>query len=272
MMHFLVPTDFSPAARHALTCAVQLARPLGGHITLLHAVELPPAQDLAPDVFVMKLLQAAKHQLQLLLREATHHATEATIQELLQVAPRRTALLAALAQQRPDMVVIGSAAAPATSGSTAEWLVRTAPCPVLLVSQPLGDGPVRTLVFATDFSVLALHAGPELRRLQALFPAAVLHVLHVGTVGQPAERLLTQLTQLVQQQGLADSELAVVTAASLRAGITQFTQQVQADILVLRVGATGIGWLWPTDEALAATLPPVLTFRLAEEIVVADNG
>ncbi len=79
MTHFLVPTDFSPAACHALAVAVQLARPLEGRITLLHAVELPPADDLSPDVFVMKLLQAATHQLQLLLRETTQHATEATI-------------------------------------------------------------------------------------------------------------------------------------------------------------------------------------------------
>ncbi len=273
MMHFLVPTDFSPAACHALAVAVQLARPLGGRITLLHAVELPPADDLSPDVFVMKLLQAAKHQLQLLLREATPYATEAIIQELLQVAPRRTALLAALTQQRPNMVVIGSAAAPA-SGSTTEWLVRTALCPVLVVRQPLSDSPVRTVVFATDFSVLALRAGPVLRQLQTLFPAAVLHVLHVGAVGQLAETLLSQLTQLVQQHGLADSELAIVTAPSLHVGIAQFAQQVQADMVVLRAGAAGIGWLWPTDEASAQALPalpPVLTFRLAEETGVEDK-
>ncbi|MVN77539.1 hypothetical protein GO988_14480 [Hymenobacter sp. HMF4947] len=262
MTHFLVPTDFSPVSHHALTAAVQLAQPLAGRITLLHAVELPPTPDLRPNVFVMKLLQAAKHQLQLLLREASQHVSQATIQELLQVMPHRTAILAALAQQ-PDMLVVGSAPTEPLS-HTIQWLLRTAPCPVLVVRHPISGSLVRTVVFPTGFSVRALRAGAVLRRLQAFFPAAACYLLHVGAAEQSAETLAASLAQLAQQVGLANCQLAVVVAANRRLGIAQFAQRVQADMVVLHVGAAG--WLWPISEDTEnARLPPVLTFRLAED-------
>ncbi|MDJ0367704.1 universal stress protein [Hymenobacter sp. H14-R3] len=272
MPHFLVATDFSAAAGRALAAAVQLAEPLQARITLLHAVELPPTAAAAPEVFVMKLLQAAKNQLQYLLREAAQHAWQTPIREILQVAPRRVALLAAIAQQQPDMVLIGATLGQGGRiGSTVDWLVRVALCPVLVMHTPFGPGPVRVVVFPTDFSALALHAGPMLRRLQVLFPVAVLHVLHVGTAGESPETLREQLALLVHQQGLAGCELAIVTAADLRTGVAQFVQSVRADVLVLRVGASGLGWLWPADNLTAnaaPTWPPILTFRLQNEPVV----
>ena len=265
MKHFLVPTDFSPAARQALAAAVQLARPLAGRITLLHAVELPAAGEVSPNIFVMKLLQAAKQQLQLLLREAAQHAAEATVQEMLQIAPRRPAILTAFAQQRPDVVVVGTAAT-ARPGSTTEWLVRTAPCPVLVVSHPLQCGPLRTVVVPTDFSDPARQAGPELRRLRAFFPAAALYLLHVAAPDAALEPLRAQLAGLGQQWGLAGSALAIVTATSPLGGIAQFAQRVQADMVVLRVGTRGAGGLWPGPAAPAyPALPPVLLFRLDQE-------
>lgn len=264
MTHLLVPTDFSPVSHYALAAAVQLARPAAGRITLLHAVELPPTPDLLPNVFVMKLLQAAKQQLQLLLREASQHASQATIQELLQVMPHRAAIVAALAQP-PDVLVVGSAPT-GPLGSTIQWLLRTAPCPVLVVRYPISCSPVRTVVFPTDFSGRALRAGAVLRRLQAFFPAAVCYLLHVGAAGPSAERLAASLSQLAQQLDLANCQQAVVVAASLRLGIAQFARQVQADMVLLRVGPAGAGWLWPAPESATGTeLPPVLTFRLTED-------
>ena len=272
MQHFLVPTDFSPVAGQALAAAVQLAQPLKARITLLHAVELPPTAAAVPEVFVMKLLQAAKDRLQHLLREAAQHTWQAPIREVLQVAPRRVALLAALVQQQPDMVLIGATLGRGGRvGPTVEWLVRVAPCPVLVLPTPFGPGPVRVVVFPTDFSARALHAGPMLRGLQFLFPLAVLHVLHVGTAGESPETLREQLALLMQQQGLAGCELAIVTAADLRTGVAQFVQRVGADVLVLRVGTSGLNWLWPAGNLpvdAAPTWPPILTFRLQNEPVV----
>ena len=272
MQHLLVPTDFSVAAGRALAAAVQLARPLQARITLLHAVELPPTATTAPEVFVVKLLQTAKDRLQYLLREAAQHDGQPPIREMLQVAPRRVALLAALAQQQPDMVLIGATLSQGGRvGSTVEWLIRMAPCPVLVLHTPLGPGPVRVVVFPTDFSALALHAGPTLRELQVLFPVAVLHVLHVGTAGESPETLREQLALLVQQQSLAGCELAIVTATDLRTRVAQFLQSVRADVLVVRVGAGGLNWLWPAGNLpgdATATWPPILTFRLQNEPVV----
>ena len=204
---------------------------------MLHAVELPAQNDHSPNVFVMKLLQAATHQMQDLLREVAPLAAGVALQEVVQVALRRTALWEEMAQQPPDLVVLGESGRP---GSTPDWLIHKAPCPVLVVRHPLGPDPVRVVVFPTNFSVLASRAGSVLRQLQAFFPAAMLYVLHVGAVGDNSETLRHQLAILTQQQGLTGSELAVITAPSLRVGIAQFTQQVRSDMLVLRVGSAGL--------------------------------
>lgn len=272
MTHLLVPTDFSSTARHALDAAVQLARPLAGSVTLLHAVELPDVEaspsptEALPGVFVMKLLQTAKQRCQLLLREAAQHTAEASIRELLLVAPRQVAIQSAL-MPAPDMVVVGTTGTRTALGPTAEWLVRTAPCPVLLVRHPLIDCQIRVAVFPTDFSLPALQTGPMLHRMRAFFPTAALYVLHVSTPGKPSQGLATRLNELVQQLGLAGCRPAVVAAPSLGLGIAQFVQQVRAELVVLRVGSSGAGWLWPAVAAELTTpaLPLVLTFRLADE-------
>lgn len=271
-MHLLVPTDFSPTAHHALNAAVQLARPLVGSITLLHAVELPvveassSATEPLPGVFVIKLLQAAKQQCQLLLREAAPYTSEATIRELLVVAPRQVAIRSALVPL-PDMLVVGASGAPAALTPTAEWLVRTAPCPVLLVRYPVVYSSVQAIVFPTDFSLLAHQAGPMLRRLRAFFPVAALYVLHVSAPGKPHPALAARLNELVKELDLTRCQPAVVAASSLGLGIAQFVQQVRAELVVLRVGSSGVDWLWPSAaaEQSAPALPPVLTFRLADE-------
>ena len=41
MKNILVPTDFSPEAHYAFEVAVRLASRTGGHVKLLHALELP---------------------------------------------------------------------------------------------------------------------------------------------------------------------------------------------------------------------------------------
>src|ERR687890_545761 len=92
MRSILVPTDFSTEAHHAFEAALQLAKRLGGHVTLLHAVELPetanfstyggpvggtelPNSTSIPDeLLIPALLKSTKHRMMALLAEAAKRA------------------------------------------------------------------------------------------------------------------------------------------------------------------------------------------------------
>jgi nucleotide-binding universal stress UspA family protein len=147
----LVPTDFSESARHALRYGQSFAKEYGAELLLLHVVEnltVGYASDLFPvpmaEVFE-EISGYAKAELKKLGDEARAKgllARELVIQgkpsaEIVRVAQEETA----------DMIVLGTHGKgmldKALFGSTAERVIRRAPCPVLtcgLVGHEFVDG------------------------------------------------------------------------------------------------------------------------------------
>ncbi len=139
----LVPTDFSDDAGAALDAAVDLAKTFGARIVLVHAytVELPftsPAFGggvVLPEGFYVEYRSQATTQIEELAKQTTDRGVEAS-----GVAIERPAWIAILdqAEELPaDMIVMGTRGLTGIKhvalGSTAERVVRKAPCPVLTV-------------------------------------------------------------------------------------------------------------------------------------------
>lgn len=139
LKRILVPTDFSDSARHALRYGLSFAREYEAELVLLHVVEnltVGYASDLFPvpmaEVFE-EISGYAKAELKKLGDEARGKglaARELVIQgkpsaEIVRVAREETA----------DMIVLGTHGKgmldKALFGSTAERVIRRAPCPVL---------------------------------------------------------------------------------------------------------------------------------------------
>ncbi len=284
MKNILVPTDFSPEAHYAFEVAVHLAQRTGGHVTLLHAVELPETTGFstygAPvghdsgmdEIFVPKLLQAIKHRMGVLVAEAAGLAPGVQVLDFVQAARLGSAIPNVIEHQHIDLVVMGAqghtAAEHFFSGSNTERLVRTAPCPVLVVKHPAGKFDVRTLVFPSDFSAEADRAVAELRRIQALFPNAALHLLHVVPSADRRAAALDRIAAFAERHHLRPHAPAVVVAASASVGIPAFAQQIAADLVALPThGRTGLSrFLQASIAENVAThaFPPVLTFKLAQ--------
>jgi universal stress protein A len=138
--NILVPTDFTECSHKALSYALSLAKQFGAEILLLHVVESMPA--VAQDA----LLQSS------ILTVALHEESEAQLQRwrrgVMSDIPvkimtcdglpwRRTVEVAR--EMNIDLIVAGtgghSGLARALLGSTAERIVRHAPCPVLVVRE-----------------------------------------------------------------------------------------------------------------------------------------
>ena len=142
----LVPIDFSPMSKAALQCAVRFAERFGCKIILLHVIEPEPAiagTPLAVDIFAQpdEDMNAAKAELGCLIAGSRKHANSFTSAVRIGHAPNE--ITKAAKELDADLIMI------ATHGytswrnlcisSTAERVVRTAPCPVLVVREKERD-------------------------------------------------------------------------------------------------------------------------------------
>lgn len=138
----LVPVDFSTCSGAALDYAVSLSKQLGAALEVVHAFEIPTF--VPPHVVVVmgeveaSLSEHAEREARQQLEAFLHSrgVGSDTKRELLLGPPAHT-VLERLAQNDVDLVVMGTHGRTGISrwvmGSTAEKVLRGAPCPVLTV-------------------------------------------------------------------------------------------------------------------------------------------
>ena len=137
----LVPTDFSPPSEQAFNYARGLAKELGARLHLVHVVNRQLlAEGLAAEASIADgvsigsaLVEEAKARLQTLAPDA------ASAEVVFGYAAK--SIVEYASRVGVDLVVMGShgrsGLAHVLLGSVAEAVVRTAPCPVLTVRQPV---------------------------------------------------------------------------------------------------------------------------------------
>jgi len=141
LKHILVPVDFSECSRKALDYAVSFARQFNADVTMLHvvvAVPLPPQML----VFEAETLSAKYHEqaAKQLSEWRNEIAPRATVKATVRAGTAaHQEIIAAAHECNCDLIVIGShgrsGLARILTGSTAERVVRHAPCPVLVVRE-----------------------------------------------------------------------------------------------------------------------------------------
>lgn len=141
LKHILVPVDFSDCSRKALQYAMSFAKQFSAAITLLHVVvAVPPPPQMM--VFENETLRSKYHE------EAAKNLSEwrgevvsrAPVKALVREGFSAHQEIVAMAHQcNCDLIVIGnhgrSGLSRMLTGSTAERVVRNAPCPVLIVRE-----------------------------------------------------------------------------------------------------------------------------------------
>jgi nucleotide-binding universal stress UspA family protein len=290
MRNILVPTDFSAESRHAYQMAVQLAQHLGGNITLLHVLEpprklakagaapLPDSEEPGDEedalsslaIIAPHLLAATTERLQAFKTAAGPHAAGTAVAEVVVSGRVGPGILGAIKRYDAHLVVMGAqghgAAQHLLFGSNTERLIRLAACPVLTIkNEPREALSVRTILFPSDFDEKAPVGSAGLRQVQAAFPEADLHLLHVRK-NRKHGPVHPRIRAFAERACLHNVHIAVVEAATTAAGIAQYAQRVEADLVVMPTHArTGLaGFLRPSIAESVAThaFPPVLTYHL----------
>jgi nucleotide-binding universal stress UspA family protein len=135
----LVPTDFSDHSDQALRWGASLAEKYGAQMLLLHVI--PPAieevstQGSASEEIIMPLETRVEAQLFEIARTNLHDNIPVEVK--IAVGKPAEELLRVARQEAVDLIVMGThghtGLAHALLGSTAETVLRTAPCPVFTV-------------------------------------------------------------------------------------------------------------------------------------------
>jgi nucleotide-binding universal stress UspA family protein len=138
----LVATDFSPHSRRALGMASELSGRLGVPLVVMNAVQIPvyPIPDgvvlRAPEV-MNELVERAKQALDDEARVAADLGAQ-HVEVMWTEGPAASEIVRVAQEQHVDLVVVGThgrgVLARAILGSTADKVVRTAHCPVLVVT------------------------------------------------------------------------------------------------------------------------------------------
>jgi nucleotide-binding universal stress UspA family protein len=141
----LVPVDFSACSDAALDQAIELARQLSARLVLFHSywVDVSMAPSLywvVPPDFVEKLREATTAELEKIAKRAAQAGVAC---ESRASAEPAVAAILDLAQTLPaDLIAMGTHGRTGLKhvalGSTAERIVRLAPCPVLTVKEAKG--------------------------------------------------------------------------------------------------------------------------------------
>ena len=301
----LAPTDFSDESNAGIHYAVQLAEKLGVGLSLLHVIEPLPVTEGMKGFPLLptrpEVISKARHQLESLLHRNTRKRVPSKI--LVRTARAYHGIIKAAAEQNADLIVMAthgySGVNHALLGSTAERVVRHAPCSVLTVRVPnltketaLPSLKLERLLVPMDFSDLSKLALPWAVYFGKAFDAEVM-LLNV-TEKYPIDYLLgPELMNHAISPLMLDAEAALHRIAdnlsnssglnvsvAVRDGtphreICQVAEDTHADLIALTThGYTGLKHVWlgsTAERVVRHARCPVLTVREVGKSPSIDN-
>jgi nucleotide-binding universal stress UspA family protein len=256
----LVPVDFSAPSRQALRAATKLARHSESSLAVVHVTrrKRPDSHIVAEQMGItFDSRQAALVQLSKLIEGAVPSDLQPT-RMVIDGVPFDEIAKAARSWEA-DLIVIATHGYTGLKhvllGSTAERVVRYAPCPVLVVRhREKHGGNVRSILVPVDFSKSSLHALRLALALGRKYKAQIT-LLHVIEPLQP--NMLIEATQIQRDARLAAHERLTKladatkkawprTGRELRSGhpvttITDLAERTNADLILMGTrGYTGL--------------------------------
>jgi nucleotide-binding universal stress UspA family protein len=252
----LVPTDFSLPSRMAVNYGVAVARKFRAKLTLVHVLEAKPARTRGSEASKaatgVKRREDAIRELWALL--APEDQDDLDLQVVLKDGNVQKEIAAAIEEQRPDIVVLGTHGhgrlGRLVIGSTTESLLRKLSIPMLTVSNVVRPMAFKRILFATDLSEAA-HRGFTF----ALDMARTLHsdilAIHTLTTTEKTrlaaqtrdlaiEEARRNLTRLVAEGKFHNIKVeTVLTEGSPAEQILKAAEESAADLILLMIAVKG---------------------------------
>jgi nucleotide-binding universal stress UspA family protein len=282
LKNILFATDFEVSASRALPFALALADRYGAKFYAAHVI--PPAA----------YALARPESIELTLEEIQAHASRALNQiidplrqhgqrcEALLVSGDVTAVLMEFVRNHDvDLVVVGTSSRGGLGkvllGSTAEEIIRVAPCPVLTVGPHVtaeGSVRVRSIVYATDFSLGSLRAAEFAVSLAHEYQAdlTLVHVVDEVLTESP-DRAIQLTEQRLREMIPSEPQLlyepeVVVEIGPVAERILAVANAVIADIIVM--GVRGAGAFAQTASHFGSIAHKVVSLATCPVVTIGD--
>lgn len=280
MEKILVPCDFSEPAKSAFLLAVEMANKFGAEVHVLNVVELPIMHDdvLTPmpsfDETLLRELSARSEERFLQWKE--EFIADQNIQTKIEFGPIVPTILDYLDENKITLVVMGTKGVSGLEevfiGSTAEKVVRHAPCPVIAVKRTASLDDLKHIVFPNS-----LEEGQEdlVRHVMALQQAlqATLHMVWIDTSTKISDHaaIKQQLDAFAKRFMLSDYTVNVFKSNNKETGIIKFTQWTNATMIAMGTHARkGLSHLFKgsiTEGVVNHVEYPIWTYAIK-----ADSG
>jgi len=249
--HIVLATDFSPASAAAGLIAAAVAQLFKCPITVVHVFQYAAQHRYAMSTAWMtdSIRADTQRQLSQVQQDLADRGVESKT-HLIKDGSTHVEILKAAQSYAAPIIVIGTHAVAGLDrfllGSTAECVLREAPCPVITVGPHVRrdkpDHSLSRLLFATDFSKESLEAVPFIRVLRDA-AASSLVTLHVETdltgdktpeAGQ-FDLLREQLGGSEPARHNAETKFVTLHGAGVAQAICNEAEVLSADLLILGV-------------------------------------
>jgi nucleotide-binding universal stress UspA family protein len=274
----MLATDFSPIAEVAQVYAVGMALEDSANLRLTTVLDLSkvvPYMEVIPE----SALDDLRHSAENALRHAAGRIDGVGVTTMVLEGFQAAALIIDEALDSGiDLIVLGTSSKHGLKklalGSTAEQVIRAAPCPILTIGPHVltpSQGPLHfeRILYATDFSTPAAKA-LNLALALGQTGGARIHLCHVIADKEARQqpdrdaRSMSSLEALVPEQtGNGSSPECIVEHGKSSDAILALAAKVEADLIVLgaRKSSFWIEYVQPglTPALLAEAKCPVLT-------------
>jgi nucleotide-binding universal stress UspA family protein len=242
MKTIVVPTDLSPNTNAALSVAVGLARLYKAEIILLHSVVYPMpvpiyaeavTMTVAGSVNTYKDIDADAHRV---LQGFVDNPAYAGVTITPRLITGGQGLAQAVTDQVADLIVMTSKGASGLEellfGSNAEFIVRNAHCPVLVIKKPIAHFQPENIVCAVDVDeqLKSIHHYPFQLGEQGL--NQFLYVM-TPTDNRDPDGVREWVNDFAAAKGITEFDFVIRTARNVPDGIIEYADEVNADLIVL---------------------------------------
>ncbi len=193
MKKILVPTDFSPNAKHALHVAATIATKTQAQLALMHSNTAVAYTSMPESAFAgindpTDYYGIAADEFRLLKKGLTAEPafSKLEIETRVEEGHLYAAVRRVVEEEEADLVVMGTKGAHGAAeffvGSNTEKVIRTVPCPVLAVPESSGTFELKTVVLATTLEKDQAAAFRQLAIWQRYWPFKI-NVLYLNNPG-----------------------------------------------------------------------------------------
>ena len=279
MKSILVPTDFSEHANYALDLARQLALKHGMSVQLLHIVEQPGSNYITPvtggahdqieNVFVLRLIEKVKDQMQKTANELAQQGIQTTFK--VKIGNPFKHISSQIKSEEYSLIVMGTQGISGLDevmvGSNTEKVIRHAGCPVVTLKEKADLDKIEDIVFAISYFSQNGHLATQLKEIQELFGAKV----HLVTINTPGNFLIERnvasaLNEFIKEHQIDNYTINIYSDITEEEGIVHFAEDQSADAIAMAThGRTGISHLLTgslSEDLVNHSLLPVITFPL----------